>query len=79
MRIFSEHTSNDNSSDDTRSIQGPRGPPGQRGIGFNLTSNGNYDLKDKKCSIFILRMTTELMTIITITYTISNQLLIKSI
>ena len=47
MGLFNEHSSS--SSDTTSSgVQGPAGPPGPAGIGYKLTSDGNYDIENKK-------------------------------
>ena len=46
MGIFNEHTFSDHGSSDAR--RGLRGLPGQRGIGFNLTTDGTYDLRNKR-------------------------------
>ena len=47
MGLFNERSS---SSSDTisSSVQGPQGPPGPQGIGYKLTSDGNYDIENKK-------------------------------
>ena len=50
MGIFNEHSSTTTDSN-LPGIQGPRGqagPPGQPGIGYKVTSNGNYDIENKK-------------------------------
>ena len=50
MGIFNQQP-NYNQSSGKRGItgpQGPPGPPGPAGTGFNLTSEGNYDLANKK-------------------------------
>ena len=50
MGIFNEHSSTTTDSN-LPGIQGPcgqAGPPGQPGIGYKLTSNGNYDIENKK-------------------------------
>ena len=47
MGLFNEHSS---SASDTISsgVQGPQGPPGPQGNGYKLTSDGNYDIENKK-------------------------------
>ena len=49
MGLFNEHSSSSDTS--ASGVQGQPGPPGARGlpgIGYKLTSDGNYDIENKK-------------------------------
>ena len=49
MGLFNKHSSS--VSDTSSSTQGPQGPPGLKGepgVGYKLTSNGDYDIQNKK-------------------------------
>ena len=46
MGLFNQHSST--VTDTESSVQGPPGPRGSRGIGYKLTSDGNYDIENKK-------------------------------
>ena len=52
MGIFNQQPNyNQSYTTGKRGITGPQGPPGpkgDKGVGFNLTSDGNYDVVNKK-------------------------------
>ena len=49
MGIFNQQPNyNQSYTTGKRGITGPQGPPGPKGVGFNLTSDGNYDVVNKK-------------------------------
>ena len=49
MGIFNQQPNHNQAySKGKRGITGPQGPPGPPGTGFILTSDGNYDMTNKK-------------------------------
>ena len=42
-------------NENARGVAGKPGPRGRAGIGFKLTSDGNYDLKNKKMTNVLMQ------------------------
>ena len=48
MGIFNDNSQNDHYSHFKVVERGPPGPKGDAGVGYELTSNGNYDIDGKR-------------------------------